>query len=92
MCLMCFMTIREALNKRIPRVRKPEWNKFAYLRLPLTENNTYSAWAELYDRPSQEALGKEVGKDRLLIMNLLNEEGWEKFEGEKDEAEVYLES
>lgn len=44
------MTILDALQRRIPRVRLAVWsNPNAYLRLPLVENNAHSPWAELYD-------------------------------------------
>ena len=77
------MTIREALDKRIPRIRKSAWSNVAYLRLPLLENGKEGPWAELYDRYGQQACGVKVGSDRLMIIGpQLEDDGYEEFTGE----------
>ena len=81
------MTIKEALQNRIPRVRLPVWNEKAYLRLPLTENNMFGPWAELYDRYGQEALGYGVGTQKIAIHTMFEDDGYEVYEGEPDESE-----
>lgn len=49
------MTVQEALDQRIPRVRLAVWqNPNAYLRLPLMANGLHGPWAELYDDDTQQ--------------------------------------
>lgn len=81
------MTIREALEKRIPRLRQQQWaNPKAYLRLPLLEKG-YGPWAELYDRDSQLRLGLPVGSQKIPIFETLACDGFEEYTGEPDPAE-----
>jgi hypothetical protein len=92
------MTIREALKQRIPRVRQPAWNSDAYLRLPLFKNGTHGPWAGLYDPAGQLAIKVPIGSQKLLTLDMLDDAGYEKYEGVPNPAEssnyaaTYLES
>ncbi len=84
------MTIQEALDRRIPRIRQPQWAfPRAYIRLPLLADGKYGPWAELYDRRSQEAIGVAVGTQRLCVLypEVANAEGFEVYTGIPDSAE-----
>lgn len=92
------MTAQEALDNRIPRIRKPVWaNPNAYMRLPLMEKG-YGPWAELYDDRSQEMMEIRPGSQLVLVLNLGDDKDWEVYSGpisphEKEGyAKVYLES
>lgn len=52
------MTIDEAVENGISRVRRPMWsNPNAYVRLDLVDGGR-GPWLRLYDRTSQEAIGE----------------------------------
>lgn len=83
------MTITEALELRIPRVRKAVWAyPNAYLRLPLFTEG-HGPWAELYDDASQVNLGVRPGSQRICIAlpGVDNENDWEKYDGPPSEYE-----
>jgi hypothetical protein len=61
------MTVKQALARRIPRVRKAEWGT-AYLRLPLLADGGIGPWAELYDEHGQLAVETRPGSDRVLML------------------------
>lgn len=84
------MKIKHALEKRISRVRKKEWVKGAYLRLPLFEKG-YGPWAELYDEQGQKDIGVKVGSQKILITHLMEDEGYEEYLGKpiKEEKDNY---
>jgi hypothetical protein len=77
------MTISEALAQRVPRIRKPVWtNAHAYLRLPLLDDGQYGPWAELYDDVTQaEVLDVRPGSQRLFVLPMLEEDGYEVYAG-----------
>ena len=84
------MTIQEALDKRIPRIRKPKWFGNAYLRLPLLPNGEYGPWAELYDDAVQkDVLEIRPGSQRVCVVLPVNadEEGYEAYTGPVSEFE-----
>ena len=82
------MTIKEALEKRIPRIRKQAWSAVSYLRLPLLKDGKTGPWAELYDRPGQLAIGEKVGSQRILLMgDALNDDGFFPYQEKPDAAE-----
>jgi hypothetical protein len=64
------MTIQQAIQQRIPRVRQPQWaNPSAYLRLPLFADGGHGPWAELYDDlTQQDVLGERPGSQRVFLM------------------------
>jgi len=74
------MTIKEALDKRIPRVRRPMWaSPTAYLRLPLLFADGVGPWAELYDDDCQlHVLDCRPGSQRICV--LLDDEAITDFE------------
>lgn len=95
------MTIQEALQQRIPRVRQPRWaNPDAYLRLPLFANGTYGPWAELYDDRTQEAIGIPPGSQKLCVLlpSIADDKGYESYDGpissheSENYAKVYVEA
>lgn len=91
------MTIREALERRIPRVRKPIWKSDqCYLRLPLLEDG-WGPWAELYDDIVQPLIEVEPGQ-KLLVLQVLDDDGYVVYDGpisgheQENYARSYLES
>lgn len=85
------MTITEALEARIPRVRKSAWVKEAYLRLPLLENGKIGPWAELYSEYDQkEILGIEPGSQKLCVLlpDVAKDDGFERYEGPPSKYEM----
>ena len=79
------MTIQEALDQRIPRVRKPVWaNPQAYLRLPLRPGGAIGPWAELYDDLCQaEVIQVRPGSQRLcpMLPEIAGDDGYERYTG-----------
>jgi hypothetical protein len=41
--------IKEFAKQGISKIRKPEWNEFAYLEIELLEDGNIGAWCKLYD-------------------------------------------
>lgn len=75
------MTIQQAIQQRIPRVRLKQWGPDAYLRLPLFKNGTSGPWAELYDERTQaEVLEIRPGSQRVLVISDDNDQ-YEPFTG-----------
>lgn len=77
------MTLRQALDQRIPRVRKVVWaNPTAYLRLPLLAEG-YGPWAELYDeRVQREVVGVRPGSQRVCVVGVYgDDDGYEVYDG-----------
>jgi hypothetical protein len=83
------MTIKQAIDTRIPRVRKPIWNAKAYMRLPLLRGGTHGPWAELYDEPGQLACDVKVGSQKFCVAlhEVLSDDGYEAYEGQPHPAE-----
>ena len=96
------MNIREALLRRIPRIRASVWaNEHAYLRLPLLTDGTYGPWAELYDdRVQLEVLGISPGSQKICVIDpaMIERDGFEPYTGPVSPyelehfAKIYLES
>lgn len=81
------MTITEAIQQRIPRVRKAIWAyPNAYLRLPLFAEG-HGPWAELYDDAVQMNLGVRPGSQRICIALPDSTEDWEIYSGPISEYE-----
>ena len=84
------MTLQEATEKAIERVRLPEWNPQAYVRLDLfqLDNGTWlrGPWLHLYDRAGQCIFGMETPTD---IIGVPCPDGAEyvPYEGPLDEAD-----
>ena len=84
------MTIREALHRRIPRIRLEHWaDPNAYLRLPLLHDGKYGPWADLYDDRTQLAIGLQPGSQQISVF--LSEghtaDGWVEFNGTQSKYE-----
>ncbi len=58
------MTIESAIKCGIDKVRKPFWNKAAYLKLHLTQDGHAGPWVELHDPFVQ----REREPDQILLM------------------------
>ena len=55
------MQLRDAIEQRIPRVRKTIWaNPNAYIRLPLKAGGMKGPWAELFDPSTEESMVQVV--------------------------------
>jgi hypothetical protein len=90
------MTIEEAINRRIPRVRRPMWaNPRAYVRLPLLADGMAGPWAELYDDGVQsEVLGIRPGSQREMCIgeNARRPDDFVPYEGAPSEFEKHAEN
>lgn len=75
------MTLKEAVAKRIPRVRLPKWNLNAYLRLPLLDGGGHGPWAELYDPYGQATLEVPVGSQKICVPIHEDEDCFEVYTG-----------
>jgi hypothetical protein len=70
------MTINEALEKGIERVRNPIWsNPNAYLKIS-------NMWCFLFDDINQKALDMPVGSQSMLKFQCGNDNYWEEYTGE----------
>jgi hypothetical protein len=60
------MTIKEAVENKIYRLRRPMWPESAYIKLaPVDEY--IGPWAYLYDRQTQSAIGEPTPQTVLVI-------------------------
>jgi hypothetical protein len=86
------MTLQEAMDQRIPRVRQPIWaNPNCYLRLPLLKDGHRGGWAELYDELGQkEALGIRPGSQKICVAlpDVASQDGYEVYSGPVSEYEA----
>ena len=85
------MTIQEALDRRIPRIRRPRWaHKDTYLRLPLLPDGEYGPWAELYGITEQVAIGIPVGSQTICVLlpDVVSEKGYEIYKGPPSQFEA----
>lgn len=79
------MTMTEARERKLTRIRKPYWNPQAHLVLTHDPEFGYGPWVTLVDPPGQAAIG--TGPQNLLAMQADDgEEDWEPFEEESREA------
>ena len=84
------MTIKEALDKRIPRVRKTKWAGEAYLRLPLLADGKVGPWASLYSEYEQKELLKiPVGSQKLCVFmpDVAGDSGYVPYKGKPSSFE-----
>lgn len=71
------MTLRQAIEARIPRVRLPNWAPTAYILLPKE-----GVWASLIDPPGQTACNMPVGSQKICLpLHADDEAGFEPYEG-----------
>lgn len=82
------MTIKDALTRRIPRIRLANWGPTSYLRLPLLKEGGHGPWAELYDPPAQKSLRVRPGSQRIMMTAPnTGQDGYEPYLGPPDGAE-----
>lgn len=85
------MTLREAINQRIPRIRQPIWaNENAYIRLPLMKDGQHGPWAELYDDACQrDVLSIRPGSQRICVVlpEVADQDGFDVYSGPVSEYE-----
>ncbi len=74
------MTVDEALNLRIPKIRRPGWAFSGdHVVLPLLPKG-YGPWAKIVSPQSAIALGdKEFGEQSILVFELGEDDDWESF-------------
>lgn len=58
------MTLNEAIDKKIRRVRVEPWNEYAHVLLP----DFNGPWAKLVDPPSNLAIGKKANHTDSILM------------------------
>lgn len=63
------MTLREAITKRVERVRDKTWNDQAYIKLSYSDGYLHPV-IFLVDPPGQEAFGIKTGSQELTIFDL----------------------
>lgn len=77
------MTIREAMQKNLERVRLPIWaSPGCYLLLSKIPGGGYGPWARLFDDRQQTDMGIEPGSQRILILDIMDHDGFEEYQGE----------
>jgi len=82
------MTIREALDNKVARIRQPHWIEEAYLKLDLLEGGFHGPWGHLYSRGEQQVIGEPTPQNFLVIcMNQNGENDFERYTGELDEED-----
>ena len=71
------MTLIEASQKGIDKVRKAIWaNPEAYMKIDIVDGKL-GPWGHLYDQPTQDALGVESPQNTLIIGD--RQDDWIKF-------------
>jgi len=66
------MTVQEALDQRIGKIRLPEWAEGSYVSFDFLEGGTYGPWAHVKD-PS--------GETDIFVFKLLEDKSdeWEEY-------------
>lgn len=78
------MNLNEATALGLPRVRRPNWPKGAYLKLSLLGNGMRGPWLRLYDRVCQEAIGEPTPQVIIAIGEVSD---FEEYTGVLDESD-----
>jgi hypothetical protein len=81
------ITVKEAKEKQIRRIRMPNWNPKAYLKLDFTPDGLCGPWVSLYDEDGQNALNIPVGSQKVLIFSIIDAVGYEIYTGEPSKWE-----
>ena len=71
------MTLNECLERKLTKIRKPQWQPNAYLELHLAHDGFYGPWGYLYDQPTQDAIGVESPQSVLIVLDISDD--WEEF-------------
>lgn len=61
------MTIKEAAENKIYRIRRPMWPEAAYIRLLQASDKYISPWAFLFDRQTQSVIGEPTPQTILIL-------------------------
>jgi hypothetical protein len=81
------MKMKEAIEKRIPRLRQETWGKNAYLRIDLLDGGYVGPWAHLFDREIQEVCELPTPQT-ILRMQGNPEADFEEYTGPIDPADT----
>lgn len=66
------MTLQEALDNRIPKIRLPHWSEKAYVAFDFFDGGTHGPWAHVVDESGQ--------TDVLLFKYVLDKrDEWEEY-------------
>jgi hypothetical protein len=82
------MTLNEAIEQKIERVRRPEWNGMAYMKIPYVNDRGEvfaGVWYELYDPPGQYGMGNPENEPIQLCaleMDHADDDVWEEHKGQ----------
>lgn len=75
------MNASEIVEKRIERVRLPEWTSDAYVKIHYVEEG-YGPWVYLVSPKCQKAFNIPVGSQEILFSEAFgNLETWEEYKG-----------
>jgi hypothetical protein len=82
------MTIKEAIEQGIPRLRDPKWaQEVAYIKIDLLQINpnkpefNCGPWFHLYEPETQKIMGEPTPQDMLFTLFDMHEAGWEAYTG-----------
>lgn len=79
------MTLREAANKGITKLRLPHWiSPHAYLEIDIAPDGYPRVWGRLYDGPTQKVIGAETPQNVPLVGD--TSEDWEEYSEPIDTA------
>lgn len=60
------MNIAAAAERKLKRIRRPDWGCHTYLRIRYDSMEDLESWGELYNRASQELFGEETPQSVLI--------------------------
>ncbi len=81
------MTLRDAVHKKISRVRLPHWAEpTCYLKIDLFRDG-HGPWVHLYSPVTQKAIGAPCPQDILCLTFPWDEDGWDEYTGEISEGD-----
>ena len=61
------MTLSEASQQGIQKLRKPQWVTKAYLQIDLFPNGGHGPWGHLYDKETQQVIGEPTPQHVLVL-------------------------
>jgi hypothetical protein len=77
------MTLNEACDKRIARLKRPCWTT-AYLKIDLVEEKYMGPWMHLFDRACQQVIGEPTPQ---TLLNADSTSDYVPYDGPLDEAD-----
>jgi hypothetical protein len=76
------MNSQEIIEKRLERVRLPNWQWDEYVKIHFLEDGTFSPWVNFVSPTAQQKLYIEVGSQELLFSEAFGDlETWELYLG-----------